>query len=438
VVVLSAAGLLALPAPRPALADAGCSSGGTCVIVDSWLSGTEQTSTLTGEQVWDSTQAPPDVGSNGSVTYAIRNSHGDGPAQQVSNGVSIKQLLTTNLGLSLPSGVLVAVPRTTDVQTWSTLQGDEVNDPESTFEGGLKPVLWRADGEVNYLRPLTSASDVNSNDFVSTPSSDDPLTIDVFTSQLQVDVKGPAGRVAPKAGATFTATASGSSAADPVHYTWTFDDGSTDSGAQVTHSWSQPGRYLVLATAVGQDGSGGSSQPVTVQVAAPAKQPPPTHRPNPGGGTNPDPTHPSTGPVKSRGQQQGGAPGSKPGRGTGGGNGNGSFTLPSFGTLSLNRLPSSRLQSDLSGQQPQVAGQATVSGRVIGPTASLSLAAAASEASGSASAPAAVDASDEASRVSPTTVPIYVAVVLALLGIGYGRERGWLARLRGWRALLRR
>jgi hypothetical protein len=82
------------------------------------------------------------------------------------------------------------------------------------------------------------------------------------------------------------------------------------------------------------------------------------------------------------------------------------------------------LGSELTGQQPQVAngaGLLLVSGQIVGGGAPLSLSQAASESSTLATSPA--DA--ETTRWTPGVVPIYVAAVLVLLGVGIGRERGW-------------
>jgi hypothetical protein len=86
----------------------------------------------------------------------------------------------------------------------------------------------------------------------------------------------------------------------------------------------------------------------------------------------------------------------------------------------------SRLSGQGAGQQPKVASGTDelqlISGQIVGAGEPLSGSQAASESATLATPP--VDG--ETTRWTPGVVPIYVAVILLLLGIGIARERGWL------------
>jgi PKD repeat protein len=84
-----------------------------------------------------------------------------------------------------------------------------------------------------------------------------------------------------------------------VSVRWRFDDGSTARGASVRHAFAAEGTYGAVATAEGEQGSGGASEPVRVEVGPPAKK---AHGPGTGTGTKSE--GPQTGPRKSRGAHQ--------------------------------------------------------------------------------------------------------------------------------------
>ncbi len=68
--------------------------------------------------------------------------------------------------------------------------------------------------------------------------------------------------------ATFTARANEEEATGPVMYRWDFDDGTTATGATVTHRFEQPGNYTLTLT--GSNPGSTDRQLLTVTVAAPA------------------------------------------------------------------------------------------------------------------------------------------------------------------------
>ncbi len=90
----------------------------------------------------------------------------------------------------------------------------------------------------------------------------------------------PGGNVSPTAAITAAAggtvgtavSFSGLTSNDPdgsiVAYDWTFDDGGTASGAQVTHAYASPGTYTVTLTVRDNGGSTGTAQKVVTVTAA--------------------------------------------------------------------------------------------------------------------------------------------------------------------------
>ncbi len=54
-----------------------------------------------------------------------------------------------------------------------------------------------------------------------------------------------------------------------LNYDWAFGDGETDSGLQVTHSYTEPGRHMVTLTVTDEDGASGRDQ-VEIHVTEPA------------------------------------------------------------------------------------------------------------------------------------------------------------------------
>jgi PKD domain-containing protein len=222
--------------------------------------------------------------------------------------------------------------------------------------------------------------------------------------------------------------------AQPLSYQWTYGDGKKSAvGASSTarHAFAAAGTYLVTASVVGNKASdaAGLSNVVQIVVGTP---PPPTTPGKPGTGKPPPKGHkqpaPPTGPVNSHGHRGGAKP--QPGSGKQGqrigshhgARGSGRFSIPRF----RGGGDATGLTPQILGQSPTVAGtdsQPIVSGKVIDGGPTLSLAAVNSPAR-SASAPA---ASPAGATSSIGVVPIYVGVVLLLLGVGICRERGWLA-----------
>jgi hypothetical protein len=439
--VVAAAGSLVLPA-GPVSGAAGCSSGGPCVVVHQWINGTD---TPVRELSAADIASEEDVATgNGAICYHTRAVAGEkeGGCHNVSDALSIHTLLADTPDQNSPGHTLGDDATFTQTVrpgdgSRSQLTHDELaGSAQSPFEDSLLPVvhtLVDAGGPVEYVRPLLNNDDqdVNANDIFSTANANDALSIYVFTGQmLTVSVTANHPHVKVGKPVTFTGTATTASTGDTVPpgsltYSWTFGDGTTATTTtkRVTHTY-PPGdaTYFAQLSASGKtDGSGGSSHPLQITVGNPGTHtPPPTQSPKPGPVTSKTPSpSPSPGPVTSQTPHPGTDPSPSPSPGAG----TKPPKLPGFG-----KLPASlaaRLKEMLSGQPPQVAngtaGLPTVSGQLVGAGTPLSVSQAASAASTLGSVPA----DDKTTRWSPGVVPIYIAVVLLLLAVGIGRERGW-------------
>jgi PKD domain len=445
---VTVAGSLALPAGHVFAASAGCSAGGTCVAVHQWINGTDTVvRKLTASDLTDEADVAP---GNNAICYEARATVGKASScHNVSHALSIHALLAgTSDGEPNAGGKSLAdtatfteVPRPSD-GSMSTLspRKELAADTTGVFSGGLLPVihtLGGSAGPVEYVRPLTPDSqDTNARDIFSTADADIPLNVYVFTGDM-LTVSLSANQTKVKSGqpVTFTGSATDGSTpvdADSLDYSWSFSDGThptITTTPRVTHTFPNgSGVYFVQLTATGKtDGSGGASEPVQITVGT-VPSPSPSASPKPGPiTTSPPPTaSPTPGPITTSTPHPGADSSPHPGKGK-------DPKGPKIPALGLGTVPgsiASRLNGLLQGQQPQLANPADglpiVSGQVIGGGQPLSLREAASQASTLGSAPA----DDATTRWSPGVVPIYVAVVVFLLGLGIGRERGWRRFLR--------
>jgi hypothetical protein len=264
----------------------------------------------------DADFAQPDVIDQ---TYVLRSSTNQ-ENQPVSGGTSVAQLLAEG-GIAPSSGFLRL---TRSDGSWATLSADDLKDPPP-FENGLKPVLFLDGVRVRYLRPVRDDSDVNANDYITTTGENQPLELWLQSGNI----------LTVKATASTDATSSGTPVSyqvDPIgggkdgeHYTvtWKFDDGSTATGDSVTHTYANTGSYGAMATAQGDQGSGGASNQVVVRVGNP-----PQNGTGPGAGSTSTPSGPATGQAGSGPGGTGtGTPKQAPG-GSGGATGQPGTPLP--------------------------------------------------------------------------------------------------------------
>jgi hypothetical protein len=432
-VAVTAAGLLVLPV-RAGAAATGCSPAGPCVAIHEWIGGSDTTvRELSGTEV--------DAAADHTTTtcYDTRVNPGSATTcHNVSNALSIHALLAGTPDQNSPGKSLAdtanftATPRSGG--SWSLLTHPELQGNTSgTFEHGLLPVIHSIGqpdgGPIEYVRPLTTdPNDANAQD-IFTLGDTSTLVINVFTGPLlDVSVTTKSTHVQVGKPVSFTATASDhGTAVSPksLTYSWSFGDGGTAATQDPTHRFKTAGTWLVMLTAAGRtDGSGGISTPLQITAGPPPTKTSPS--PTPGPDKSPSPSPPSSpGPVTSSTATPRPDPSPHPGSGHGGGGSGSGPTIPNLDNGAVSRL-FSRLSGQGAGQQPKVASGTDelqlISGQIVGAGEPLSGSQAASESANLATPP--VDG--ETTRWTPGVVPIYVAVILLLLGIGIARERGWL------------
>jgi hypothetical protein len=133
---------------------------------------------------------------------------------------------------------------------------------------------------LSFFRPERSSppSDVNRDDVIDSQLGLG-LILDVTTNDhLDVSVHADHTKVRAGEPVHFTATSTSRIDGEQLSFRWTFTDGVTRSGADVTHAFAHPGTYTATAIATGTLGSGGVSAPLTLTVGQKAGAP------GPGGG----------------------------------------------------------------------------------------------------------------------------------------------------------
>jgi hypothetical protein len=382
-------------------------------------------------QISASQFGPPlaDVSAGGGHTeYGVRFKGQSGQSSDnVTNGVSINKLLTDS-NIDPKTVSFMAVPRPDG--TWSTLTTPQLQNPlaDGVFEDSLLPVVHSLGDGIEYIRPLTSPSDVNNVDVFTPTDETTPLNVYVFTGpMLTVKATASKHKVKPGTAVNFSATATDNGTSRPAgstNYAWDFGGDGTASTAAASHTFAKPGEYQVFVTATGvTDDAGGIAKPILITVGTPTPRksgspgPTPTKTPNP----TPNPTRTPAPAPSATGHPP--ANGHSPGHP---GSGHGQFgDLGGSLAARLNRQIPQLLPPGIGGL-PTVAPPASlpvVSGQVVaGDGVPLSASELASDSTIVQTAPSIADAT----RWSPGVLPIYIGVVLFLLGAGVARERGWL------------
>jgi PKD domain len=105
-------------------------------------------------------------------------------------------------------------------------------------------------------------------------ASGTPLRVTVSsTAVLSVDVSASDTEIAPRGRVAFEAEVEGALPGEQLTYEWRFGDGRTASTAEARHRFRRRGRYAVVLHVTGDQASGGSSEPVVVQVGRPEQAP---------------------------------------------------------------------------------------------------------------------------------------------------------------------
>jgi hypothetical protein len=274
--------------------------------------------------VWCSAQV---IEANSNVAdgtnYPVRATTQSPNYNPVSNAISVSELLTL-AGVNPVSVDHTEIMRLSG--SWSVLENADLVDPSARFEGGLAPIFWINGSETQYLRPLRSPSDTNGDDQI-VASAGSPLDLYVYSGPLlSVAATATPNQVAVKQPVTFTAHVTNPTAADgTLIYKWIFQDGSTATGASVTHSYAVSGTWDPVVTVQGKgNDSGGASQPIPVTVGSVPKSA------NPGrpGGANHDKQAHIGGPSHSKGNTANTAPTHKRTSGSSANNTSGNLASP--------------------------------------------------------------------------------------------------------------
>jgi hypothetical protein len=222
--------------------------------------------TASGSIVWCSAQV---IEANSNVpdgtNFPLRTTAQSPSDNPVSNAISVSELLTL-------AGLDASTVNHTEILrlggTWSMLDNADLVAPSAQFQGGLTPIFWINGSETQYLRPLRGPSDTNGDDQI-VASAGSPLDLYVYSGPL-LTVAGNAtpSRAAVKQPVTFTARVSNPAPADgALVYKWNFQDGTTATGASVTHTYAVAGSWYPVVTVQGEgNDSGGASQPIRVTV----------------------------------------------------------------------------------------------------------------------------------------------------------------------------
>lgn len=311
--------------------------------------------------------------------YALVGPSGKTTTTQI-QGISLRALLDAVDADPTYSRVTIARP-----------SGDPVRVTRAQIESsGLGPVLYDDGGRATFVRPSYFSSDENAGDVFS----GSPLVV------TQIDdsdfaLKAKASKTSPKTreSVAFSATATGA-AGQRLTYNWSFNDGTTATGAKVGHSFKKPGYYRVLVTVRGEGESASSASVLKIQVGKAVK----SDKQREGGGTN----NSAGAPVSGRAD---------------GSSGSGD----SAGSADATRSQAQRSKRKSRPQQSSATTQ-TVTGEL------LSNAAPSQQQNVLAARSGQQNADNGASGGIPSEAA-GAAVALALLGLGVALEMGWPGKL---------
>ena len=154
----------------------------------------------------------------------------------------------------------------------------------TTFPEG-PPVFYLENGDARFLRPAGPAGEP------AELAAGGPMTVGIAALEaLSVSAKASPRKVKVGEPVRFTATVSGAATGETVEINWTFDDGRSGRGREVTHRFRKPGSYDVVVGATTEDDERGADDIVSVRVGNAPEGPD-----RKGGGTNPDSTAPDSG-----------------------------------------------------------------------------------------------------------------------------------------------
>ena len=220
-------------------------------------------------------------------TYTLRAKGGAGDAIAHPPAVSLPRLLEL-AGVAPDALSFVSIRRPNG--TLTVLRSPDLARPSPFPEG--PPLVWLDADSVRFLRPVRDDADVNGADNIATAGDD--LAVRVHQGPLlEVALRVAPSRPRARERARLEARVTGARPGTALTVRWRFGDGTDATGPAVSHRWRSAGVYSVVATAAGDDDSGGASEPLVVRVGAPRERSGPA-----GGGAGDRERSPATGPAE--------------------------------------------------------------------------------------------------------------------------------------------
>jgi hypothetical protein len=133
------------------------------------------------------------------------------------------------------------------------------------------PVVYAASAGTGFLRPSNGGDDLNADDSFVAPQG---LRV-VLNKGTPLVVKAEASTLTTKPGkpVRFSAVVEQAGAGEQLSFSWTFDDGKSGEGKEVTHEFAERGSYKVVLGVTSPGNEAGSAAVVTIQVGAPIAGP---------------------------------------------------------------------------------------------------------------------------------------------------------------------
>jgi uncharacterized membrane protein YgcG len=198
------------------------------------------------------------------ATYTVRGADGATSTTTVGDGISLTGLLAA-AGLDADAFDYIALPKADGSS--AIVMRDDLGGPD---EG--PPVVWTDAQGVHFLRPSSGDGDANGADLVTL--ADGPLALRLRTGDpIAPRIAVTTLRARPRERVDFSGSLVGGAPLGPgLDYKWYFDGTGTAHGANVSHRFPRPGRYLVLLNVVRGDGTSiGAPDTVYVRVV-PARE----------------------------------------------------------------------------------------------------------------------------------------------------------------------
>jgi hypothetical protein len=213
--------------------------------------------------------------------YALRSSSGE--STQTFSGFSLTAILTaanadpygfSYLEVQRPAGGAVLLSR------------DQALDAGAFPDG--PPLVYATATGTAFLRPSAAPEDLNATDSFEAPQG---ISIVLRKgARLQVKARASTLKTRPGKPVSFNAIVEQAGSGEQLTYSWYFDDGTSASTPEATHTFAKRGSYDVVLGVTTDSDDTGASAVVTIQVGPPIAGPD-----RKGGGTNDNASAPDHG-----------------------------------------------------------------------------------------------------------------------------------------------